>query len=621
MQPGAPVVSTPDNIVARWKIRKGNLQEGMAQADLVVENTFTVPFVEHAYIEPEAGVAWIDERNVVNIRICTQVVEHFRSIALALNIPQNRLHIQGTMVGGGFGGKEDITVEIFLGLLTLHTHRPVRIEYSREESIQAHSKRHPFIITHRTGVTRDGRITAAEIKMVANSGAYVYLSPYVLLYATATATGHCPVGEQLCAVGLTKRLGRRPDGKNAVFPSVVRVAADPWIRGIRKHPGDKANRILDEIETCCREGENSFSAGIGDRLYQEFRLDGHILYPSRLARAKEDLKDISDLDKDNPYKDDPVKLNQIENAINQLQNKDDCGLGLGEPNQYLAILKADGDRMGKALSAIDSFGHHRAFSGLLAEFASDAKKIIEEEHHGCMVFSGGDDILAFLPLDTCLDAARALHDGFREKGEKLTALQGDSGIPLTLSVGIAIGHYLEPLENLLNFGNEAEKAAKDGRDAQDERDGLAVHIYPRSGAPIKIREKWLPEKANGLDERLRKWAKMHCENKLPDSAAYEMRELAEDYKDWKTSSKDEEDKLRDLIASDALRLLKRKTGILEQDQFQKEDLKGMLMNAEPYQAISRMASELILARRIAVAMKQAGDKKSPKQARQTQEVA
>jgi CO/xanthine dehydrogenase Mo-binding subunit len=189
MRPGAPVVSTPDNIVARWKIRKGNLQEGMAQADLVVENTYTVPFVEHAYLEPEAGVAWIDERNVVNIRICTQVVEHFRSIALALNIPQNRLHIQGTMVGGGFGGKEDITVEIFLGLLTLYTHRPVRIEYSREESIQAHSKRHPFIITHRTGVTRDGRITAAEIKMVANSGAYVYLSPYVLLYATATATG------------------------------------------------------------------------------------------------------------------------------------------------------------------------------------------------------------------------------------------------------------------------------------------------------------------------------------------------------------------------------------------------------------------------------------------------
>jgi CO/xanthine dehydrogenase Mo-binding subunit len=189
MQPGAPIVSEPDNIVARWKMRRGDVQTGFAAADLIVENTFKVPFVDHAYIEPEAGIAWVDEKGNVNIRVCTQVIEHFRSIALALNIPQNKLHIQGTMVGGGFGGKEDITVEIFIGLLAIKTNRPVRMEYTREESILAHSKRHPFTITHKTGVTKEGRITAAEIKLVADSGAYVYLSPYVLLYATGTATG------------------------------------------------------------------------------------------------------------------------------------------------------------------------------------------------------------------------------------------------------------------------------------------------------------------------------------------------------------------------------------------------------------------------------------------------
>jgi CO/xanthine dehydrogenase Mo-binding subunit len=189
MKPEAPVITAPDNIVARWKMRKGCVITGMEAADLIVENTFDVPFVDHAYLEPEAGLAWVDDRDVLNIRVCTQVVEHFRSIALALGIPQNKLHTQGTMVGGGFGGKEDITVEIFIGLLALKTHRPVLMEYTREESIQAHSKRHPFHITHRTGVTFDGRITAAEIKMVANSGAYVYLSPYVLLYATGTACG------------------------------------------------------------------------------------------------------------------------------------------------------------------------------------------------------------------------------------------------------------------------------------------------------------------------------------------------------------------------------------------------------------------------------------------------
>jgi CO/xanthine dehydrogenase Mo-binding subunit len=189
MKPGAPIVYEPDNIVSRWKIHRGNVDAGMAAADRIVENTFRVPFVDHAYLEPEAGVAWMDERGVINIRVCTQVVEHFRSIARAVGVPHNKIHIQGTMLGGGFGGKEDITVEIFLALLAKHTRRPVRLAYTREESIMAHSKRHPFIITHRTGVATDGRITAAEITMVSDSGAYPYLSPYVLLYATVASCG------------------------------------------------------------------------------------------------------------------------------------------------------------------------------------------------------------------------------------------------------------------------------------------------------------------------------------------------------------------------------------------------------------------------------------------------
>jgi len=189
MKPGAPVIHEPDNIVSSWKIRKGNAEAGLAAADLIVENTFRVPFIDHAYIEPEAGVAWVDDQQVINIRVCTQVVEHFRSIAQAVGVPHNKVHVRGTMIGGGFGGKEDITVEIFLALLTKETNRPVRLAYTREESILAHSKRHPFIITHRTGVKKNGRITGAEIKMISDSGAYPYLSPYVLLYATVTSCG------------------------------------------------------------------------------------------------------------------------------------------------------------------------------------------------------------------------------------------------------------------------------------------------------------------------------------------------------------------------------------------------------------------------------------------------
>ncbi len=189
MKPDAPVIYEPDNIVATWKIDKGDVEAGFAEADQIVENTFTMPFIDHAYLEPEAGVAWVDDQDVINIRVCTQVVEHFRSIAQAVGVPHNKVHVRGTMIGGGFGGKEDITVEIFLALLTKATRRPVKLVYTREESILAHSKRHPFIITHRTGVKEDGRITAAEIEMIANAGAYPYLSPYVSLYATVTANG------------------------------------------------------------------------------------------------------------------------------------------------------------------------------------------------------------------------------------------------------------------------------------------------------------------------------------------------------------------------------------------------------------------------------------------------
>ncbi len=189
MKPGAPIVHEPDNIVARWKIRKGDAKAAIEQADIVVENTFRMPFIDHAYIEPEAGVAWIDEQGVINIRVSTQVIEHFRAIADVVGVPHNKLRVQGAMVGGGFGGKEDITVEIFLALLAQRTGRPVRLAYTREESLLAHCKRHPFTITHRTGVTRDGRITGAEIELVSDSGSYPHLSPYVLLYATVTSTG------------------------------------------------------------------------------------------------------------------------------------------------------------------------------------------------------------------------------------------------------------------------------------------------------------------------------------------------------------------------------------------------------------------------------------------------
>ena len=190
LKPGAPLVSgSGDNVVAEYRIRKGDVDAGFGAADVVVERTYRTPFQEHAFLEPEVGLAWIDENEVVNIRVSTQVIEHFRTIAEAIGVPHNKVRILGALVGGGFGGKEDMTVEIYLALLAQRTRRPVRLEYSREDSFVGHGKRHPFKLTYRTGVTRDGRITALRISAIADSGAYVFLSPYVLLYCAVASPG------------------------------------------------------------------------------------------------------------------------------------------------------------------------------------------------------------------------------------------------------------------------------------------------------------------------------------------------------------------------------------------------------------------------------------------------
>ena len=189
LKPGAPLVYGEDNIVAERKIRKGDVAAGFAKADLIVENTYKTPFQEHAFLEPEVGLAWVDENDVVNIRVSTQVIEHFRPIADALGVPHNKVRVRGALVGGGFGGKEDLTVEVYLALLAKQTGRPVRLEYSREDSFVGHGKRHPFILTYRTGVTSEGKITALDVQMIADAGAYVFLSPYVVLYALVAAPG------------------------------------------------------------------------------------------------------------------------------------------------------------------------------------------------------------------------------------------------------------------------------------------------------------------------------------------------------------------------------------------------------------------------------------------------
>ncbi|HTX68594.1 MAG TPA: xanthine dehydrogenase family protein molybdopterin-binding subunit, partial [Thermoleophilia bacterium] len=190
LKPGAYLVGEEDsNVVCAYKVRKGDADAGFAHADVIVEREYRVPFGDHVYLEPESGTAWIDEDGVLTIRASTQVIEHFRDIADIMDLPHNRVRVIAPMLGGGFGGKEDITVEAYLALLAYRTKRPVRLTYTREESILAHSKRHPYVMRYKTGATRDGKLVAMEADIVSDAGGYPFLSPWVLLYSVVMATG------------------------------------------------------------------------------------------------------------------------------------------------------------------------------------------------------------------------------------------------------------------------------------------------------------------------------------------------------------------------------------------------------------------------------------------------
>lgn len=189
LEPGAPVVYGDDNVVAAYKIRKGDIEIGFAEADFILENTFSSQYQEQAFLEPEAAVAWLDENDILNIRSSTQVVEHFRTVADALGLPHNKVHLQAPYIGGGFGGKEVMTNEVWLALLAMDSKRPVKLVTTREKSFVSHGPRHPFTFSHKTGITKDGKITAMKITATSDAGAYAKLSPYILLYATVGSTG------------------------------------------------------------------------------------------------------------------------------------------------------------------------------------------------------------------------------------------------------------------------------------------------------------------------------------------------------------------------------------------------------------------------------------------------
>jgi CRISPR-associated protein Cmr2 len=408
--------------------------------------------------------------------------------------------------------------------------------------------------------------------------------------------------EALDLVGCVKRVaGQGVNDERRAFPSVTRIAVDPWIRGVGRKRSDKKeiSLLYDKLLNLCKRlAESKVLSSCDSPL---FPYEGTALLPQRYDELTEGLDNSEDIEKVKALR---KERKELEDVVTKLH-------GLHKPmDPYLAVLVADGDRMGAAISTLKKWENHKEFSQTLSKFAGKAADIVKA-HHGCCVYSGGDDVLAFLPLDTAIPCARDLHESFGSLWEEKRDW-GFENDP-TLSVGLAVGHALEDLEFLLKWGREAEKLAKEGSGTgKDDRNGLGITVRARGNSEMRVREQWEIAGNTGgdgnslagmqLDRRLAFWADRFARGDIPSKFPYDLRECVKVYEKWESK-----ENLGEAIKVDVLRVFKRKEGHLkENDRKHIVDYIGNVLE-NSHRSIERLIDELLIAQWIGMARAAAGE--------------
>jgi len=192
MAPGAALIheALGSNVLFHMPIRKGDVAQGFAEADVVLEDEFHTSWQEHAFLQPEAGVAYVDEQGRLVVETAGQWLhEDRKQIAAMLQLPEDRVIVRYAAIGGAFGGREDLSLQHVLALAAWKLQRKVALVWSREESMIGHHKRHPISVCCKWGARRDGTITAVQAELIADGGAYASTSAEVTKVATLFANG------------------------------------------------------------------------------------------------------------------------------------------------------------------------------------------------------------------------------------------------------------------------------------------------------------------------------------------------------------------------------------------------------------------------------------------------
>lgn len=186
----SPAIHPDGNLLKHIKVRKGDVALGFVEAELVFEHVFHTGIYEHAFIEPECSIARLTPEGRMEIYVGSQIPYADRNqIARVLGWPEEKVRVIGMMIGGGFGGKEDIAGQIHAALLTERTGQPVKLLFDRHESLLVHPKRHATQIRIKMGAKRDGRLTAVESELYGDTGSYASLGEKVMTRATTHSSG------------------------------------------------------------------------------------------------------------------------------------------------------------------------------------------------------------------------------------------------------------------------------------------------------------------------------------------------------------------------------------------------------------------------------------------------
>jgi len=386
--------------------------------------------------------------------------------------------------------------------------------------------------------------------------------------------------EQLDGISLIKRVAEARR-----FVSVGRVAVDPLIRRLKA----EKPQILDELNDISKKLADMDCPAVTrfsrDALpqYADFPYDCQLFHVNR-----ETDRELNDWCGENP--EGAQLVDSFAKTFRQAQ--------MPEPPVYLAVLHADGDRMGAAIRSLETPGEHQKLSSALVSFAQQADQIVAK-HQGALVYSGGDDVLAFLPLDTALECAKALSNAFAAAMQSVFGTSqagGDSPIPPTLSVGISINHYGEHLGEMIEWSRQAEKAAK------KKRNSLAVALHTRTAGEeaVTVSRQWDQKPV----ETLQLWVSLHRQDALPDRAPFDLRELHRELDSFSRELPESEQKTKisQVLADEVKRILKRKRGEHGKADLPKHVYEAVVSRVgEDLDSLRLAVDEMLIARRLAKA--------------------